>query len=318
MLPTVQELSFIGGKLYTDNQNSLINALSIYGRRAGLDLPHRLAHYFAQIAHESGGFKYDQEIASGRAYEGRKDLGNIHPGDGVKFKGRTPGQITGRANAVLYRDWCKSKGLNPPDFEEHPELMNTDPWEGLGPIWFWETHNLNDYADKNDIEMITHIWNGGLNGFDDRLKFYTRSALVFLGRPPDAITGFQLWAQEQKLLPADTDKVKQADGVAGPKTRAALHTALVRLSSAESPVVLDTAPAPVVVTEPVVPKGAEAPGIMRALGGLSLAGVGSFFTGLPDPLKYGAAVLVVLLIIAMLWRGEQITMRAKKILAGLF
>lgn len=317
MLPTTQELSFIGGKAASDNMRSIISGLSVYGKRAGLDLPHRVTHYIAQLAHESAAFKYDQEIASGKAYEGRKDLGNIHSGDGVKFKGRTPGQITGRANYVAFRDWCKNKGLNPPDFEEHPELLNTDPWEGLGPIWFWDTHHLNDYADKNDIEMITHKWNGGLNGFDDRIKYYVRAALVFLARPPDAIVGFQRWAQEQKLLPANTDKVKQDDGVAGPKTRAALHQALVRISSAESPVVVDTAPAPVVVVEPTVPKGADAPGISRIFGGMSLAGLGAFFTGIPDPLKYAIAGLVVLTVIAMLWRGEQITLRAKKILSGL-
>ena len=51
-----------------------------------------------QLAHESVSLRYFEEIASGSAYEGRRDLGNIHPGDGVRYKGRGPIQLTGRSN----------------------------------------------------------------------------------------------------------------------------------------------------------------------------------------------------------------------------
>lgn len=54
----------------------------------GIDTPLRWAHYLAQIAHESGELRYTQEIASGKAYEGRKDLGNTRKGDGARYKGR--------------------------------------------------------------------------------------------------------------------------------------------------------------------------------------------------------------------------------------
>lgn len=53
-----------------------------------INTPLRMAHYLAQIAHESGELRYTKELASGRAYEGRKDLGNTQQGDGVKYKGR--------------------------------------------------------------------------------------------------------------------------------------------------------------------------------------------------------------------------------------
>ena len=48
----------------------------------------RECHFLAQIAHESGELRYTKELASGREYEGRRDLGNVKAGDGVRYKGR--------------------------------------------------------------------------------------------------------------------------------------------------------------------------------------------------------------------------------------
>lgn len=124
--------------------------------------PLRLAHFLAQVGHESGSFKYMEEIASGSAYEGRADLGNTVPGDGVKFKGRGPIQITGRAN---YRFFGRQIGI---DLERRPEIA-AYPSIGLHlACAYWGNRNLNGLADKDLLEDITRKINGGLNGLADR------------------------------------------------------------------------------------------------------------------------------------------------------
>lgn len=127
----------------------------------------RLAHFMAQLAHESDGFKAMQEYASGSAYEGRADLGNTQPGDGVRYKGHGPIQITGRAN---HRSYGQMLGI---DFENHPELL-TFPSIGLiAACAFWTTHRLNELADADNILAITKKINGGTNGLGDRQNRFT-------------------------------------------------------------------------------------------------------------------------------------------------
>ena len=120
------------------------------------------AHFIAQCGHESGGFRYMEEIASGAAYEGRKDLGNTVAGDGKRYKGRGPIQLTGRAN---YRRIGRRIGL---DLEGNPFLVS-DPSIGMWcAIEYWEENNLNAIAQTDDVVKLTRRINGGTNGLDDR------------------------------------------------------------------------------------------------------------------------------------------------------
>ena len=127
-----------------------------------MDSPLRLAHFMAQVMHESGSFRYMEEIASGKAYEGRADLGNTQPGDGVRYKGRGPIQCTGRAN---YRRYGAKVGI---DLERHPEIASY-PSIGLHlALEYWKANGLNTFADADNVLAITRAINGGTNGLGDR------------------------------------------------------------------------------------------------------------------------------------------------------
>jgi len=130
--------------------------------------PRRQAAFLAQLAHESGSLKYVEEIASGEAYEGRKDLGNIQPGDGKRFKGRGLIQITGRHNYSLL-----SKELNY-DFIARPQDLERPGAASYSAAWFWFYNHLNRLADIDAFEKITRKINGGVNGLKDRLEHWER------------------------------------------------------------------------------------------------------------------------------------------------
>jgi putative chitinase len=223
------------------NMKSVLLGLDQMGDALGVNTAQRLAQYLAQLMHESGGFVFDREAwgptPAQKGYEGRKDLGNVEAGDGSKFRGHGPIQITGRANTEDFRDWCRAQGLPAPDFEERPELINTDPWEGIGPLWYWSTRNLNRYADEGNIEMLTKRINGGLNGYDDRIGRYVRVSLIMLGNEMKAGV-LERFQTDQGLTPDDDP---------GPATRKALHLALGKLADAP---VTASAPALVVVVTP--------------------------------------------------------------------
>lgn len=263
------------------NARSVLVALNEYGSKAGVDKPHRIVPYLAQTAHESGEFHYDKELwgptPAQKRYEDRKDLGHSPAVDGEAFlfRGRTELQLTGRANYIRFRDWCRKQGFeNVPDFEKDPDAVLTDPWEGLVPIWYWSTHNLNKYADSGDLENMTRAINGGLNGYADRLELYDRFALVWLDYGPEDVEAFQMYAAAKGWYLGDIDNKP------GPKTRAALHKALASLTGAV------VAAGPVVENKAVVPAAIDKPVTqtfgfwerLTQLGGLGgIAGLAAFF-----------------------------------------
>jgi len=149
----------------------------------GIGTDVRLAAFLAQIGHESGSFRYTEELASGEAYEGRADLGNTQPGDGKRYRGHGLIQITGRANHVAVRNALANYGC--PDFEAEPEALTQPRWAALSAGWYWQSHGCNELADEGDFERITRKINGGMNGYEDRMKRWNKaSAVLGVGRAP--------------------------------------------------------------------------------------------------------------------------------------
>lgn len=132
----------------------------------------REAAFLAQLAHESGELRYMEELASGAAYEGRRDLGNTQPGDGKRYKGRGPIQLTGRANYKKYGDLLGLDLINNPTIAATKEVGFRIAGE------FWKLNGLNELADQQKFETITRRINGGLNGQPDRVKYYNRAKQV--------------------------------------------------------------------------------------------------------------------------------------------
>lgn len=147
-------------------------------RRHHITTGNRAAMFIAQTAHESGGFIYREEIwgptAAQRGYEGRRDLGNTHAGDGSRFRGRSYIQITGRAN---YTAISKATGI---DFVSHPTRLAEPRYAAEGAAWWWEVHGLNSLADggPGNFVAVTRRINGGTNGLAERQAYYNRARQV--------------------------------------------------------------------------------------------------------------------------------------------
>lgn len=154
--------------------------------RFGIKTAKQCAMFLAQVAHESGEFRYVEEIASGAAYDTGKlavALGNTPEadGDGQKYKGRGFIQITGRSNykacsEALYTG--KNDGHSVHRLLTKPELLEEPIAAAFSAAWFWHWKKLNPYADRGDIHGCTRRINGGLNGIADRIKYWERAKKV--------------------------------------------------------------------------------------------------------------------------------------------
>lgn len=152
--------------------------------KAGIGDDHEVAMFLAQIAHETGSFRWMRELPwkdskgfshpPGSQYQGRKDLGNIHPGDGEKYPGRGYIMITGLANYQYFGELTGYNIVDEPKLAEQPyaaaELATS----------YWSEHDIGPAARKGDVEMVTKKINGGLNGLQSRKLYYQR-ALRALG-----------------------------------------------------------------------------------------------------------------------------------------
>lgn len=142
----------------------------------GIDTQRRVAAFLAQVAHESGELRYTREIASGADYDtGRlaARLGNTPEadGDGQRYKGRGLIQITGKFN---YRRASLALFNDDTTLLEHPELLELPVLAARSAAWFWWSNGLNVVADcPNSFQTITRRINGGLNGYAERVAYFS-------------------------------------------------------------------------------------------------------------------------------------------------
>jgi len=184
------------------------DALAILLPDYEINTAQRIAAFIAQCSHESAGFtalkenlnykaatlrkifpKYfptddlanayanmpnKQEAIANRVYASRMGNGDEHSGDGYRYCGRGLIQLTGKSN---YQAFADSLEMN---VEDVPEYLATFEGAAQSACWFWETNNLNQWADKGDILTLTKRINGGTIGLEDRIKHYEH-ALHVLG-----------------------------------------------------------------------------------------------------------------------------------------
>ena len=161
------------------NINRALKPLNDTLVKFNINTPLRIAHFIAQVAHESGAFQYLKEIASGAAYDtGRlaARLGNTPEadGDGQKYKGRGYIQLTGTSNYRLFDEFTGRKH----DLMNHPERVEQPDLAMLAAGWYWSRNDLNRLADRDDLLSITKRINGGTNGLEDRRNYLKNAKKV--------------------------------------------------------------------------------------------------------------------------------------------
>jgi putative chitinase len=204
MALTMAQFSSLFPRLKGEQLDAYLPALNAALAEFHIGTPQRVAAFLAQVGHESAGltrweesFAYTPErllkifpnrvrsvaqakdlVKAGPAaiaehlYGMRPAMGNMRPGDGWRFRGRGPIQITGRINYATYGDAIKVP------LELQPERV-LEPAVGFRVAGsYWETHGCNALADEQDVEQITRRINGGLNGFDDRVARWNLASQV--------------------------------------------------------------------------------------------------------------------------------------------
>lgn len=167
MLVSREQLSLVMGSASSDLIEKYLVPINEAMKIFGITTPLRIAHFLAQIAHETGELKFSEEISSGAQYEGRRSLGNTQPGDGERFKGRGLLQLTGRSNyehcEVFLRSIPKYAALDITSSTASASQVATDPYLAAlvsGYYWSKLKPRLNSAADSNDLFWVSVYVNG--------------------------------------------------------------------------------------------------------------------------------------------------------------
>lgn len=188
----------------------------------GITSQARATVFLAQALHETGALRWLSELASGAAYEGRRDLGNVRSGDGRRYKGRGVFMLTGRAN---YRDYGRALNVA---LEASPELAARIDIAWRIAALYWQRRGLSALADRGDFLDVTRRINGGLNGLADRQRYLQLVRAVDCRPDPWAAltTRERRWVREYRALRAAHKDIARRRAL-----RAALRRQLTRIAT---------------------------------------------------------------------------------------
>jgi putative chitinase len=178
---TLDDLRAICPRTPASKLAAFVDPLNATFEEFEINTPARRAAFLAQAAHETGGFQWMREFASGEAYDDRRDLGNnkvdgYSQGEGARYKGRGIFQLTGESN---YMAAGRALYLDDYWFQMSPELAEQPEHACRIAGWFWKANGLNALADRGDFRAITRRINGGYNGLEDRIAYHERAQEAF-------------------------------------------------------------------------------------------------------------------------------------------
>jgi putative chitinase len=132
--------------------------------------------YFAAAGRDSAPYHRKPEMIANVIYANRMGNGDTKSGEGYKFRGRGPIQLTGKDN---YWKFASDFFEDPETVMNDPDLVTDDiPTALYSALWFWNKNNLNREADSGDIKLMTKKINGGYIGLEDRIKHYNHAIEV--------------------------------------------------------------------------------------------------------------------------------------------
>ena len=177
-LVTREQVAAISGWSPNQFDDTFMNDLNMLVRSAGMEGLNQRRHLVAQTCHETGRYRWMQEIADGSAYEGRTDLGNTQPGDGTKFKGAGVIMLTGRYNFQRFSDWLERNGMRDDQVMGIGAEYVANKYPFLSAICWIEENNWAEVCKSHDTYHVTRVLNGGYNGLEDRLHYYKKACAI--------------------------------------------------------------------------------------------------------------------------------------------
>lgn len=206
----IDQVLFLAPSIRSSYREAFQNGQDLFDRASISDSPLRIAHFMAQVLHESGGltiqfenlnysadrlpkvwpsrflpkgpldpgeYAHNPEKLANQVYGGR--MGNKEPDDGFRYRGRGLLQITGRDSYIEATNFVKARFPISPNFEDEPDEVISSSWCLAVAVSEWTAKNCNNLADQDNIGLVTRAINGGLIGLAERTEWLRRAKAVW-------------------------------------------------------------------------------------------------------------------------------------------